>query len=454
MSLRHLSVIIVGAGFGGLAAAIELRQRGAKVVVFEASENFRKQGDVISVGANGTRIIHKWKGFWEDFLGVSSQFEVAEIYNKTGKLLLTQHTEMEFDGYPAVFTSRGKLHKMMFDYAKSLGADIHLGTKITRYLEDDTGAGVFVADIKISADLVLAADGVRTEARTAVSGQEQKATRSGVAIYRAWFPTDVLKHHPLTEPIANATSSGFKVWIGDGTHCIITTNINLKHVACFVTHTDKADIAESWNLEGDKEGMLECIEGWDETLRQVVRSIPEGNLIDYKILWRDPVRPWVSNNGRIALLGDAAHPHLATAATGGAQAMEDAATIATLLELLGKGQIPLALKAYESLRYQRTSLTQRLGWETRHRWHFTDWEAVAKNPDLLKLPQPTWLQCHDAEAYARENLDAVVSHLKHGTPFASTNVPEDHMHQDWTIDDMVRLEKENVHSGTFYKATQ
>lgn len=200
--------------------------------------------------------------------------------------------------------------------------------------------------------------------------------------------------------------------------------------------------------------MLECVEGWDETFRQVVRSIPPGNLIDYKILWRNPVRQWVSSNGRIALVGDAAHPHLATAATGGAQAIEDAATIGTLLELLVKEQIPLALKAYETLRFERTSLTQRLGWETRHRWHFTDWEAVAKNPELLKLPQPTWLQCHDAETYARENVGAAVSHIKNGTPFTSTNVPEGHIHENWTIDDMVRMETEKVHKGSFYKATQ
>ncbi|RSL96392.1 hypothetical protein CEP52_011485 [Fusarium oligoseptatum] len=383
MSLQHLSVIIVGAGFGGLAAAIELRQRGAKVVVFEASENFEKQGERLSHPSHPEKLLRtgqemssrsvrmepesfaNGRTFWENFLSVSSQFEVAEIYDKTGKLLLTQHTQTEFDGNPAVFTARGKLHKMMFDYAKSLGANIQLGAKITKYWEDDTGAGIFVAGTK-----------------------------------------------------------------------------------------DKADIAESWNLEGDKEGMLECVKGWDETFRQVVSAIPDGNLIDYKILWRDPVRQWVSGNGHIALLGDAAHPHLATAATGGAQAMEDAVTIATLLELLGKEQIPLALKAYDALRYQRTSLTQRLGWETRHRWHFTDWEAVAKNPELLKLPQPTWLQCHDAETYARENVDAVVSHLKHGTPFTSTNVPQGHVHQDWTIADMVRMEKEKVHNGSFYKATQ
>jgi 2-polyprenyl-6-methoxyphenol hydroxylase-like FAD-dependent oxidoreductase len=86
-------------------------------------------------------------------------------------------------------------------------------------------------------------------------------------------------------------------------------------------------------------------------LRQIIKSIPEGNLIDYKILWRNPSREWVSKKGRIAALGDAAHPHLATAATGAAQAFEDAVTIATLLEHTGRDKIPLALKAYEVLRY-------------------------------------------------------------------------------------------------------
>ena len=87
-------------------------------------------------------------------------------------------------------------------------------------------------------------------------------------------------------------------------------------------------------------------------MRQIIKSIPDGNLIDYKILWRDPIREWVSRKGRIAVLGDAAHPHLASAATGGAQAFEDAVTIATLLERTGADKIPLALKAYEVLRYR------------------------------------------------------------------------------------------------------
>lgn len=98
-------------------------------------------------------------------------------------------------------------------------------------------------------------------------------------------------------------------------------------------------------------------------------------------------------------------------------------------------------------RFERTSLTQRMGWETRHRWHQTDWEALAANPEFLKLPQPAWLHGADAEQYAYDNFEAVVSHLKYNTPFTSTNVPEGYVHSDWTIETMMSNEGKK---GDFY----
>lgn len=122
---------------------------------------------------------------------------------------------------------------------------------------------------------------------------------------------------------------------------------------------DLADIDEGWENNQSKDAFLKDAEGWDERLRQIIKSIPDDNLIDYRILWRDPTREWVSKKGRIAVLGDSAHPHLASAATGGAQAFEDAVTIATLLERTGPDKIPLALKAYQVLRYGAPLLDSR-----------------------------------------------------------------------------------------------
>lgn len=95
-------------------------------------------------------------------------------------------------------------------------------------------------------------------------------------------------------------------------------------------------------------------------------------------------------------------------------------------------------------RFERTALTQRMGWETRHRWHQTDWEQIAKHPEYLKLPQPAWLNGADAEQYAYDNFAAVKEHLEKGTAFRSTNIPDDHIHRDWTIDEMMSQEEKQA----------
>lgn len=69
---------------------------------------------------------------------------------------------------------------------------------------------------------------------------------------------------------------------------------------------------------------------------------------------------------------------------------------------------------------------------------------IAKHPEYLKLPQPAWLNGIDAERYAYENFLAVKEHLEKGTDFRSTNIPENHHHVDWTIEEMMIQEGEMV----------
>lgn len=96
--------------------------------------------------------------------------------------------------------------------------------------------------------------------------------------------------------------------------------------------------------------MLKNVEGWDPLIEAAVRSIPPDNVIDWKLLWRDPIKKWVSKTGRIAIAGDAAHPHLPTSGSGAAQAIEDAATLAAVLDKVGIDQLPTAFRTFEKLR--------------------------------------------------------------------------------------------------------
>lgn len=91
-----------------------------------------------------------------------------------------------------------------------------------------------------------------------------------------------------------------------------------------------------------------------------------------------------------------------------------------------------------------------MGWETRHVWHQTDWDAVAKDPNFLRMPQPTWLLGHDARKYATDNYDAVVSHLQLGTGFVAKNTPEGHVHEDWTVEMLLDREGRKADKD-FYK---
>lgn len=91
-----------------------------------------------------------------------------------------------------------------------------------------------------------------------------------------------------------------------------------------------------------------------------------------------------------------------------------------------------------------------MGWETRHVWHQTDWDGVAKDPSLVEMPQPGWLLGHDARRYATENFEAVIRHLEEGADFASTNVPNGHVHEEWTVDMLLSREGHKVEAD-FYK---
>ncbi|KAF2811870.1 FAD/NAD(P)-binding domain-containing protein [Mytilinidion resinicola] len=361
--------------------------------------------------------------------------------------MLEQPLPKEFDGFPNIYTNRTKVQNFCYEYAKSIGVEFTFNARVNEYFEEGDKAGIILNGEKLTADFVISADGVHSKGRAYVTGVADKAQKSGFAVYRCWFPISKIADHPLTKYIAESKKDMFAIWIAEDTHAILTTNVNLQTCTVFATHKDYSDIAESWHLKGDVKEMERAVEGWDPKLIQLVKSIPEDGLIDHKLLWRDPVKKWVSDKGRVCVVGDAAHPHLPTSGTGGASAIEDGATIAALLE--NTEDVPLALRSYIALRYERTALTQRMGWETRHRWHQTDWEGVANNPAFLKLPQPVWLNGHDAEQYAYDNFDAVTANVLKQAPFTSTNVPEGHVHEDWTIATMMSAEGEKAEAG-FY----
>jgi 2-polyprenyl-6-methoxyphenol hydroxylase-like FAD-dependent oxidoreductase len=216
-----IKVIIVGTGFAGLTAAIECHRNGHSVLVLESFPELKQLGDIISFGQNSARIFRRWPGVAEQLEPISHRADNLVLKHYQGDTLAVQTWDEEtkkwgkrYDGH------RGEFHKIVFDHAKSLGIDIRLDHKVTEYFENDEQAGVLANGERFVADVVLAADGVRSTGRTLVLGYEDKPQPSGYAIYRAWFPSDEIAKDPLTSFFVGGPSDKHVCWLGPDVHFI------------------------------------------------------------------------------------------------------------------------------------------------------------------------------------------------------------------------------------------
>lgn len=231
------SILIIGAGFAGLTAAIECVRHGHSVTLLDSFTSLKPLGDIISFGHNAGRVFRRWPGV-EAALDPLCHRSKELVFNRwDGEHVLTQvweEEELERGGGKKFNGQRGEIHGVVWEYAVRLGVEIRLGERVVEYFEDEGEAGVVVEIAAVgedgeqgkenekkkkkvtkryTADAVLAADGVRSTARTIVLGQEDKPKSSGYAIWRAWFPSDDLAKNPLTKHLVENgdTHTG---WLG------------------------------------------------------------------------------------------------------------------------------------------------------------------------------------------------------------------------------------------------
>lgn len=164
-----IRVIIVGAGFAGITAAIECDRKGHSVLLLESFPELKILGDVISFGANAGRIFQRWPGVVDELDPIIHKSNGIHFKSYLGEDLFTQWWNDE-PSYGTHYNGhRGEIHEIIFNYAKRQGIEIMLGQKIVDYFEDDSTAGVVLDDgRKISGDVVLAADGLKSLGRKIV----------------------------------------------------------------------------------------------------------------------------------------------------------------------------------------------------------------------------------------------------------------------------------------------
>lgn len=176
-------------------------------------------------------------------------------------------------------------------------------------------------------------------------------------------------------------------------------------------------MSESWSERVGNEEVLKYLHEYHPECRALVNQTPPDRIIDYKLVWRDPLETWLSPGARIILIGDAAHCHLPTSGQGGSQAMEDGITVAICLQK-AEGDVPLALKVTERVRFNRSHVTHQAGSQIRETWHENPWEKLEDDPEKIAMARGDWVTDFDPgfnTEYHFEKLAADVRSSKQGS---------------------------------------
>ena len=343
-ALRRIA--IVGAGLGGLTAALALLRRGFEVRVYEQAAELTEVGAGLQLSANATRVLFE--------LGLE-QAVMASAVVPSEKLIRLWDTgqawkaydvgpvSVELYGFPYVTLHRHDLHGALAQAVRAADPDaIVLGARCTGLGQDERAAVLRFEDGReASADLVVGADGVHSVVRESLFGPGAP-TFTGVVAWRGVIPAARLEPR-LMAPLSTT-------WIGPGGHAVCYP-LRRGELMNYVSVVERSDWrVESWSAPGSVEECLADYQGWHDDVRTLIGAIERP--YKWALFGREPMRRW--SLGRATLLGDACHPMPPFLAQGAAMAIEDGLVLARCLEAYAPDH-EAGLAAYERARIGRTS---------------------------------------------------------------------------------------------------
>lgn len=360
MTTNKPSILIAGAGLGGLTAALALMKRGYRVCVLEQASQLGEVGAGIQLSANANRVLYQL-GLEKELLAVAAPAAGKKIRlwssGETWQLFDLGGESVERYGYPYFTIYRADLHKVLSEAVMRIDSNaIELNAKVVRLEQDDNGVTVTLANGKTHrADILVGADGVHSKVRSSLFG-EDKATFSGSLAWRGVIPAERLPEHLRAPYGVN--------WVGPGAH-VIHYPLRKGELVNFVGILERDDwIQESWTDAGTIEECSNDFAGWHEDVQTLIHALDTP--FKWALMLRDPLLQW--SKGRITLLGDACHPTLPMLASGAAMAIEDGYILARCLDEI-EAPVEDVLKRYETARVERTSRVVRGSAENARRFH-------------------------------------------------------------------------------------
>ncbi|CAJ2503414.1 Uu.00g108080.m01.CDS01 [Anthostomella pinea] len=457
-----IDVLIVGAGFGGLTAALEFTRKGHNVRVLERHSVPDVSGDMYFMGLSATRFLRHWPEMKRRYDDISLHNAWIETYKHDGALMLPPQkvsdrlhaAGLDPGNAPGAFQMRPLVHRMLLEQVEKLGIPIEYGSRVKAYFEDDQKGGVELDDgTRFKADLVVAADGIGSKANELMGG-EVRARSSGRAMWRAVMPVECLNADPEVKKffgLKDGTDPVVRTWFAPGSYALTLTRDDV--VVWIINHDVTGSETESWNNTIEAEEVLDAmgntpdgVPEWSPIFQRLVKCTPSGTIVNYELWWRDPQLQWASPSHRVVQIGDSAHSFLPSSGNGATQAFEDAVSLASCLQIGGKDKIQQAVKVHKTLRFTRTACAQKIGFSNAELLQKTDWAQVKLDPRKSSPRLPKWIWEHDAEVYAYENYKMCVGAMRKGVGLEDTkeikpNYPKGYKFAPWSIDDIMQQVK-------------
>lgn len=388
-----MRVVVVGAGIGGMTAALALARTGHDVRVLERAPGVSPLGAGLQVSANARRVLEHL-GLGEVFGAIATEpsrivVRRWEDDSAIGEAPLTGVHDAKF-GHAFANVSRNDLAGILADAAVAMpNIDVRFGVMVNAIDRSDERTVVRCSDGAFEADAVIGADGIHSVVRSVVAGADNPRF-SGWAAFRAQVPRDRVDHLPV-----ETTNR-----VGPGAHVVsYFIGRNRSHLNLVFIAPESEWKGESWTEPTSLDSLRNAFIGWSPQLQELIDAVEEP-VYRWALYDREPLVSWC--NGPVALLGDAAHPMLPFMAQGACQAIEDAAVLARCLEGVdpAESSVARALMTYESTRKERATRIQGSSYFNRIIFHYPDGEEQVARDAMFGSDgwssATDWVYEHDA----------------------------------------------------------
>ena len=337
-------VVVLGGGIAGLFTANALVAHDIPVTVHEQATALGEIGAGVFLTPNSVRQLER-VGLGAEVAQRGARVGHGSRYHRHDGTEIAGVQVTDSSGWNAVFgMHRADLVSILA--GRLPDGIVHTGHRATGLTQIGDGARVTFADgTEVEGDVVIAADGIHSETRHHVVPPSHPVFSGSVA-YRGLVPHELVPHWP---------TDAWHMWLGPGRH-FLTFPVRSGQLINYVGFVPAdQEMRESWSAPGDPDQLRNEFAGWDPrigSLLQHVRTTLRWGLYD-----REPLPRWTE--GRLTLLGDAAHPMLPHLGQGANQAIEDGMALATILARADRSTAPAGLLAYETIRRERVAQVQR-----------------------------------------------------------------------------------------------